>query len=140
MSSFAADQRHFMRACDQSTGIFNWHQAKLYRRLVAEEAAETAQALVELEHAMRTPGVRNPVNRVAEVADGAIDTIYVCFGLLQSLGVDIELAWDTVHASNLRKLDPDTGKLIKDAGGKVLKPEGWEPPDMVSVVRESWGM
>ena len=33
-------------------------------------------------------------------------------------------------ATNFAKIDPDTGKVRKREDGKVLKPEGWQPPNL----------
>jgi len=35
-----------------------------------------------------------------------------------------------VARSNLAKINPETGKVIKRQDGKVLKPEGWTPPEL----------
>jgi predicted HAD superfamily Cof-like phosphohydrolase len=43
-------------------------------------------------------------------------------------GYDVDAAWAEVARSNLAKIDPATGKVIKRPDGKVLKPEGWTPP------------
>lgn len=37
-------------------------------------------------------------------------------------------AFQLVHASNMAKLGPD-GKAIRDASGRVVKPEGWKAPN-----------
>lgn len=149
MSDWATDQAGFMESCGQSVGEMNYKQAELYGYLVEEEAAETATALDRLrrmypdwpdwwdELVWGEPDAE-AIRLVAEAADGAIDTIYVCLGLLHSLGIDPQAAWDEVHRSNMAKIDPNTGKAIKREDGKVIKPEGWAPPDMVRVVRESW--
>lgn len=138
--SYANDQADFMKASRQSVDFFNIRQADLYRKLVAEETKETLDAMKELDHALRTPGIRDYTTIVSQVADGCIDTIYVCLGLLHSLGVDPDLAWDEIHASNLTKIDPTTGQVLKDVNtGKVLKPKGFQHPDMLKVVLESWG-
>jgi predicted HAD superfamily Cof-like phosphohydrolase len=34
----------------------------------------------------------------------------------------------------MAKVDPATGKVIKRADGKVLKPEGWTPPDVAAAL------
>lgn len=139
--SYAEDQADFMKASRQSVDFLNIRQAELYRRLVEEETQETLDAMKELDHALRTPGIRDYTTIVSQVADGCIDTIYVCLGLLHSLGVDPDVAWDEVHASNMTKIDPATGEVLKDPNtGKVLKPKDFRPPDMLKVVQESWGI
>jgi predicted HAD superfamily Cof-like phosphohydrolase len=32
--------------------------------------------------------------------------------------------------TNFAKIDPATGKVRKREDGKVLKPEGWQPPNL----------
>jgi predicted HAD superfamily Cof-like phosphohydrolase len=41
-----------------------------------------------------------------------------------------------VLRTNLAKIDPDTGKVIKRDDGKVLKPEGWQPPQLAGYLKE----
>jgi predicted HAD superfamily Cof-like phosphohydrolase len=43
-------------------------------------------------------------------------------------------AWEEVKRSNLDKIDYETGKVIRRADGKILKPEGWTPPNLESFV------
>jgi predicted HAD superfamily Cof-like phosphohydrolase len=72
------------------------------------------------------------------VADGGIDSIYVIVGLLLECGVPIAECWDAVQRANLQKavLQPDgTLQVIKRPDGKVVKPEGWSPPDIVGILR-----
>jgi predicted HAD superfamily Cof-like phosphohydrolase len=38
--------------------------------------------------------------------------------------------------TNFAKIDPVTGKVRKREDGKVLKPEGWEPPQLAKFVGE----
>lgn len=137
---FHQDQAAFMSACDQTVGVFNPAQASLYARLVDEEAWEThiaAQKLWDIE-VRDLINVEDCVAKVAELTDGAIDTIYVCLGLLHSLGVDPVRAWNEVHGSNMSKVCPTTGRVLKDANGKVQKPDHFRPPNLLNVVTESW--
>ena len=60
----------------------------------------------------------------------------VAIGALHSLGVNSEAAWKEVMRSNLAKIDPTTGKVIKREDGKVLKPEGWRPPRLDACFRK----
>jgi predicted HAD superfamily Cof-like phosphohydrolase len=39
-------------------------------------------------------------------------------------------AWHEVARSNLDKIDRKTMKVIKNELGKVMKPEGWRPPEL----------
>jgi predicted HAD superfamily Cof-like phosphohydrolase len=42
-----------------------------------------------------------------------------------------------VALSNLRKIDLKTGKVNRRADGKVLKPEGWKPPDIARILDDA---
>ena len=43
---------------------------------------------------------------------------------------DPQKAWNEVIATNIAKIDSKTGKVKKRADGKILKPEGWQPPNL----------
>jgi predicted HAD superfamily Cof-like phosphohydrolase len=49
-------------------------------------------------------------------------------------GYKVDAAWNEVVRSNLAKIDSTTGKVRKREDGKVLKPEGWKPPDLTSYI------
>jgi hypothetical protein len=38
-------------------------------------------------------------------------------------------------ATNLAKIDKETGKVRKREDGKVLKPLGWKPPELAQFVK-----
>ena len=65
------------------------------------------------------------------VLDGLVDVLYVTIGTALSYGLGHVLmpAFFEVHKNNMSKLGPD-GKPIKDASGKVVKPEGYVPVDL----------
>jgi predicted HAD superfamily Cof-like phosphohydrolase len=52
------------------------------------------------------------------------------------MGADGEGAWIEVMRSNFAKIDHDTGKVRKREDGKVLKPEGWTPPELEQFLRK----
>lgn len=63
-----------------------------------------------------------------KVIGDCLHTLYIC-------GVDAMPVFAEVHLANMRKLGPD-GLPIKREDGKVLKPEGWTPPDIQRVLDE----
>lgn len=67
-------------------------------------------------------------NDLLEIADAMADSIYVIVGAALEYGIPLHLVWDEVQRSNMAKVNPSTGKVSKRADGKILKPEGWEPP------------
>ena len=122
MTNPFADQRRFMDACDQTTdGTFNKEQYSLYRNLIDEEVGELQDAI--------------DANDKVEQLDALIDILVVTIGAIHSLGADAEGAWNEVLQSNLAKIDTLTGKVIKRADGKVLKPQGWTPPKLSPFVQ-----
>jgi predicted HAD superfamily Cof-like phosphohydrolase len=110
------DQEKFMRACDQSVEGFNQEQFKLYLSLIEEEFKELQVAV-------------NNSDQV-ETLDALIDILVVTIGTIHSMGSDAEGAWKEVMSTNFAKIDKDTGKVRKREDGKVLKPTGWEPPNL----------
>lgn len=67
-------------------------------------------------------------------ADALADIIYVCIGTALEFGIPLAEVWDEVHRSNMAKVDPATGKVVRRADGKILKPKGWTPPDVAGVL------
>jgi predicted HAD superfamily Cof-like phosphohydrolase len=110
------DQEKFMTACDQSVDRGNTGQFNMYLKLIEEEAEELNQAMIAKDR--------------VETLDALIDILVVTIGAIHSMGADAEGAWNEVMRTNLAKIDPETGKVRKREDGKVLKPEGWKPPDL----------
>jgi predicted HAD superfamily Cof-like phosphohydrolase len=113
MSNPFKDQAQFMLACGQTVGEVNHEQALLYRKLIDEEYKEFTTA-------------SSPFNE----ADAVIDLIVVLIGYAHSRGWPLAALWDEVHASNMAKIDPATGQVRRREDGKILKPDGWTPPDI----------
>jgi predicted HAD superfamily Cof-like phosphohydrolase len=121
MTNVFKDQETFMLAGDQSVGTYNEDQFNLYLKLIEEEHQELKDAVA--------------ANDRVEALDAILDTIVVLAGAAHSLGVDVEGGWNEVIRSNMSKVDPASGKLLKRADGKVLKPEGFTPPNLVPFVK-----
>ncbi len=117
MSNPFEDQKKIMQIWEQTVDVFNPIQSELYSELIREESNEYFDA-----------------ENAIEVVDGLIDMLVVTIGKLYSLGVDPQEAWNRVHASNLSKIDLDTGKVIKRSDGKVLKPDSYFPPKLDDLV------
>ncbi len=104
-----------MKACDQTVAQYNMAQFMLYRNLIDEECKELAQAC--------------EADDAVETLDALIDILVVTIGAIHSMGADGEGAWKEVMATNFAKIGED-GKVRKREDGKVLKPQGWQPPDL----------
>jgi NTP pyrophosphatase (non-canonical NTP hydrolase) len=100
----------FIEACDQEKTSKN---AGLYVKLITEEYGEFLEADYDVDE-----------------LDACMDMIWVILGYCYMRGWDVEGAWNEVARSNLAKINPETGKVIKREDGKVLKPEGWTPPEL----------
>jgi predicted HAD superfamily Cof-like phosphohydrolase len=101
----------FIDACDQEPSAKN---VKLYKTLIDEEVGEFRSAYYACDE--------------VEQLDACMDMIWVILGFCKMKGYDVDAAWAEVARSNLAKIDPTTGKVVKRPDGKVLKPEGWTPP------------
>jgi predicted HAD superfamily Cof-like phosphohydrolase len=64
---------------------------------------------------------------IVEVADALTDLLYVVYGAGHAFGINLDLAFNNVHASNMSKLGED-GKPIYREDGKVLKGPNYFPP------------
>ena len=127
MSNVFRDQAKFMKACDQTVGESNEDQFKLYLKLIKEEYNELLEAQGLNQNLDRIGYL--PVDKV-ETLDALIDIMVVTVGALQSLGVDAEGAWKEVMSTNFAKIDSLTGRVRKREDGKVMKPTGWQPPEL----------
>lgn len=68
------------------------------------------------------------------VAKELSDLIYVVVGTAVSYGIWLEPIFSEVHLSNMNKIG---GAVRED--GKRLKPEGWLPPDIKSLlIAQGW--
>ena len=113
----ALDVKVFQTACDQNPSEEN---ASLYRRLINEEYNEFLEAYQD--------------NNEVEQLDACMDLIWVTLGYCHMKGYDVQGAWNEVLRSNMKKLDPKTQKVIRREDGKILKPEGWTPPDLTKFI------
>lgn len=95
----------------------NEETKRLRHTLISEEVEETLKAIRE--------------DDLTEIADGIADSIVVLLGTAVAYGIDMEPVWNEVHRSNMAKVKDG---LIRRADGKILKPEGWTPPDIEGVL------
>jgi predicted HAD superfamily Cof-like phosphohydrolase len=119
MSKVFTDVSVFLSAVGQETPATPQKtvsdQAQLYKELIEEEVTEFWDA--------------EAMGDDVEEIDACFDMIWVIVGYMKSRGLDCEVIWDEGAKSNLSKIDPVTGLVRKRADGKIMKPEGWQPPD-----------
>jgi predicted HAD superfamily Cof-like phosphohydrolase len=93
----------------------------MYTTLITEEYNELLDAIKD--------------NDAVETLDALVDILVVTIGAINSMGADGEGAWREVMATNFAKIDRRTGKVLRREDGKILKPEGWEPPQLAKFLK-----
>lgn len=112
------DQEKFMQACGQTINDLHAGQYGMYKDLIDEEFKELQAATTPVEE-----------------LDALIDILVVTIGAIHSGGFDAEGAWKEVMRTNFAKVDKETGLVRKREDGKVLKPQGWTPPELAPFVK-----
>lgn len=137
---------------DRSEGLKGSSSAAALRvRLMVEELGEVIEAIVEQD--------------TVKYADGLADLCYVTIGSAVQCSIPLPEVWAEVQRANVSKfpLCPECSGdgfmentygqdyacgtcgghkriAIRDAGGKVQKPPGWQPPDIASVLVARGGL
>ena len=121
------------RPCVPEEGV-----ARRRIRLIKEEFFEVLKAafgadsaeLLEAEHLVELIVSHATLNvDLVEFADGLADLEYVCEGAFLGFGIDSRPVHIEVQRSNMAKKGGG-----KREDGKSLKPEGWTPPDIKSII------
>ena len=162
MSSVFQDVYRFNALAGNNGGAGGILNSPMLRQSFAhcgEELGELALAIEGLEDRLLLSESPQESARLLEpVADAALDLIYVSVNVLYALGLRRpDLLWREVHASNMQKLPdcPDCGTKpqheqgicrtcdstrkippLRRADGKILKPDGWLPPDLTKHIIE----
>ena len=99
-----------------SPGLSNDELIELRIKLRKEEVEEYAEAA--------------RAGDLVEVLDALADIGYILAGTIINHGMQhiYDDAFDEVHRSNMAKLVD--GKVLRREDGKVMKPEGWQPPNL----------
>lgn len=127
--------RRFMEAGGQEVNdhptIPTQETVQLRRELLGEEYGEyaTAEKSIALAAIM---GERVTDHHFINLADALADMVYVIAGTAISYGIDLDAVIEEVCRSNDTKFVD--GQLIRREDGKILKPEGYEPPRLEKVV------
>jgi predicted HAD superfamily Cof-like phosphohydrolase len=120
----------FMKACGHNPDP---KRVGLYLDLVREEIGELEQAMAEFHSAENQ---QDEQQARAEVLDAICDSIWVLIGLGKTMDLPLEWGWDEVTITNLKKIDAELGTVLRDDHGKILKPPGWRPPNMLRIIQE----
>ena len=125
MSKVFTDVDVFLRAVGQQVPAIPQQnvsdQAELYKKLIKEEVEEFWEAVEASDD--------------TEQIDACFDMMWVIVGYMKSRGWDCENIWDEGAKSNLSKIDPQTGLVKRREDGKILKPDGWKPPNFAKFTK-----
>lgn len=124
------DVSAFMKACGHEP---DHKRVGLYVDLVREEIGELEAAMSEY-HAAEN--LQDEQTAKADVADAICDSIWVLIGLAKTMDLPIEFCWDEVAITNAKKCDPQLGTVLRDDAGKIMKPPGWRPPNMLKIIQQ----
>lgn len=108
-------------------------RVSLYLDLVREEIGELEEAMA-LFHSAESKQDEQVAK--ADALDAICDSIWVLIGLGKVMDLPMEWGWDEVTITNLKKIDPELGTVIRDENGKIQKPFGWRPPDMLRIIQQ----
>ena len=105
----------------ESPGLSSNEMIELRIKLLREEVEEYAEAALS--------------GDLVEVLDALADIGYILAGTIINHGMQniYDDAFDEVHRSNMAKLVD--GKVLRRDDGKVMKPEGWQPPQLAQFIQ-----
>jgi predicted HAD superfamily Cof-like phosphohydrolase len=100
------------------------------KRVTIEQASRRSTWLIEEALEAQKAAVNGDVPQLAKEL---VDVIYIALGTANDWGIDLQPVFEAVHLSNMDKLRLGAAT---DGDGKVLKPQGWKPPNIVGLLRE----
>lgn len=124
--------RTFTNACGFRTPNnveWNEKEAKLCIELIREEFREVQEAFTNLERDQNT-------TTYSQLLSELVDLIWVSVKLAIVLGLPLPIAWLEIAKANMSKVRSD-GTVIRNSAGKIMKPDGWQPADIKSIVRRN---
>ncbi len=80
---------------------------------------------------------KDDVTVMAEQADALVDIDYYNLNGAAKVGFNVDQVFDAVHTANMNKRSGADGLFHRNTAGKVIKPEGWQEPDVKAIV-ERW--
>lgn len=146
---FNEQQAEFMDACNQPRYPIDWllhtqdihfpkevlQNVSLWLGLINEEVNTELRPFLlgTLFGSLQLSGKEEKLAALERIADDIADSIYVLCGLANCLGLPLAAIFAEVHRSNMTKAVD--GKVIKRSDGKILKPAGWTPPDIYTILK-----
>lgn len=76
------------------------------------------------------------VKKISAQADAMVDAWYYMLNVSAKHGMNLSELFKVVHKANMDKKDPVTGRFIRrESDGKIVKPQGWSPPDVQGEIK-----
>ncbi len=143
--SLQSKQLEFMQSCGQPTFTLEQsayddvldfespvgQQTALWWKLIKEEFIELADAVGDFSYPSHSGD--NLVN-LRDVVSEAVDLVYVTMGLMNALGLPFDEVFAAIHQANMNKCVD--GQVIRRADGKILKPDGWKPANVLDLLKK----
>ncbi len=122
------DIKKVMEACGHTTDRLNEEQIDLYSGLLNKELYEMNEAWMDLNEAVADEDPEKIRRCLAHFIKEISELMWTTAGFGYSFGLPMKEGVDKVVKANLAYIID--GKIECDpVTGKVLKPEGWQPPD-----------
>lgn len=94
---------------------------ELRRKCLEEEWIELQEALDE--------------DDLPQIAKEVADVVWTALAIAKGFGVPFDAVWEAVRRSNFDKVGPN-GEMSRRGDGKIIKPPGWKPPDIIRILEE----
>lgn len=77
-----------------------------------------------------------------QMFDALIDLVYVAMGTAHLKAFPWQEGWNEVQRANMTKVraQPDGSDSKRGSSFDVVKPEGWRPPNLKSILARRWGV
>lgn len=111
--------------------INNMHQFYGFHDAVAKMDTDKLKAMLEfrIRFLQEELDEMKAAKNADDVVDALIDLCVVAIGTLDIFGVDSQLAWDSVHDANMRKIGGIKPERPNPLGlPDLIKPAGWIAP------------
>eukprot|EP00501_MAST-03F_sp_TOSAG23-6_P000509 GSMAST32.ASY1.ANO1.523.1 assembled CDS len=155
MQSNAEDVREFTAGAGQPTPdtpeLMNKTEVNFIGKMIIDEllelfstqyGAKEAKSILSgfVQNAKELPQMptntkEERLEQLAEQGDALVDIYYYSLNAACKKGVNLSSIFNCVHKANMAKRDPATGKFLKRADGKILKPAGWKAPDIAAEIQ-----
>lgn len=67
------------------------------------------------------------------IAKEVADLVWTALALARGYELPMDAVWAEVARSNFAKIGAD-GEIVRREDGKIIKPPGWTPPDLIPIV------